>query len=71
MQTKQHFQSKNWMPVSSTDRLFLRLSYLSILFCHSAERIHNNFSYIVTWIPVSATRMTPFVVNSLLLLPLS
>ncbi|MGL9759063.1 MAG: hypothetical protein ACR5LA_09890 [Wolbachia sp.] len=28
-----------WMPVSSTDRLFLRLSYLSILFCHSAERI--------------------------------
>ncbi|WP_218914967.1 hypothetical protein [Wolbachia endosymbiont of Nomada leucophthalma] len=28
---------------------------------------HNNFSYIVTWIPVSATCMTPFVVNSLLL----
>ncbi|MGL9758936.1 MAG: hypothetical protein ACR5LA_09135 [Wolbachia sp.] len=27
------------IPVSSTDRLFLRLSYLSILFRHSAKRI--------------------------------
>ncbi|MGL9759573.1 MAG: hypothetical protein ACR5LA_12975 [Wolbachia sp.] len=35
------FLIKSWIPVSSTDRLFLRLSYLSILFCHSAERIQN------------------------------
>ncbi|MGL9758063.1 MAG: hypothetical protein ACR5LA_04325 [Wolbachia sp.] len=35
------------------------------------KQTHYTTFSIKSWIPVSATRMTPFVVNSLLLLPLS